>query len=48
VPKGRPAALKIVSGLIEDAKKSGLARRALDAAGFKDADVAPVSSSTSP
>src|SRR5664279_1422708 len=41
VPKGRPAALKIVSGLIEDAKKSGLVRRALDAAGFKDAEVAP-------
>ncbi len=41
VPKGRPAALKIASGLIEDAKKSGLVRRALDAAGFKDADVAP-------
>ena len=41
VPKGRAAALKIVSGLIEDAKKSGLVRRALDAAGFKDAEVAP-------
>jgi len=41
VPKGRPAALKIASGLLEDAKKSGLVRRALDAAGFKDAEVAP-------
>jgi polar amino acid transport system substrate-binding protein len=41
VPKGRPAALKIASGLIEDAKKSGLVRRALDRAGFKDAEVAP-------
>jgi polar amino acid transport system substrate-binding protein len=41
VPKGRPAALKLVSGLMEDAKKSGLVRRALDAAGFKDAEVAP-------
>jgi len=41
VPKGRPAALGIASGLIEDAKKSGLVRRALDAAGFKDAEVAP-------
>jgi polar amino acid transport system substrate-binding protein len=41
VPKGRPTALKIASGLIEDAKKSGLLRRALDAAGFKDAEVAP-------
>jgi polar amino acid transport system substrate-binding protein len=41
VPKGRPAALKLASGLIEDAKKSGLVRRALDRAGFKDAEVAP-------
>jgi polar amino acid transport system substrate-binding protein len=41
VPKGRPAALKLASGLIEDAKKSGLVRRALDCAGFKDAEVAP-------
>lgn len=41
VPKGRPAALKLASGLLEDAKKSGLVRRALDAAGFKEAEVAP-------
>lgn len=41
VPKGRPAALKIASGLIEDVKKSGVVRRALDRAGFKDAEVAP-------
>ncbi|HEY4981367.1 MAG TPA: transporter substrate-binding domain-containing protein [Pseudolabrys sp.] len=41
VPKGRNAALKIVSGLMEDAKKSGLVRRALDRAGFTDAAVAP-------
>jgi polar amino acid transport system substrate-binding protein len=41
VPKGRAGALKIATGLIEDAKKSGLVRRALDAAGFKDAEVAP-------
>jgi polar amino acid transport system substrate-binding protein len=41
VPKGRPAALKLVTELIEDAKKSGGVRRALDAAGFKDAEVAP-------
>ncbi len=41
VPKGRAAALKLATGLIEDAKKSGLVRRALDAAGFKDAEVAP-------
>ena len=43
VPKGRPAALRIASGLLEDAKKSGLLRRALDAAGFPDAEVAPPS-----
>jgi polar amino acid transport system substrate-binding protein len=41
IPKGRPAALKLVTGLMEDAKKSGVVRRALDAAGFKDAEVAP-------
>ena len=41
VPKGRDGALQIASGLLEDAKKSGLVRRALDAAGFKDAAVAP-------
>ena len=41
VPKGRPAALKLASKLMEDAKKSRLVRRALDAAGFKDAEVAP-------
>jgi polar amino acid transport system substrate-binding protein len=41
VPKGREAALRIASRLLEDAKKSGLVRRALDAAGFKDAEVAP-------
>ncbi len=41
VPMGRAAALKLATGLIEDAKKSGLVRRALDAAGLKDAEVAP-------
>lgn len=41
VPKGRAAALGIVSALLEDAKRSGLVRRALDAAGFADAAVAP-------
>jgi polar amino acid transport system substrate-binding protein len=41
VPKGRPAALKIASELIEVAKTSGLVRRALDAAGFPEAAVAP-------
>lgn len=41
VPKGRPAALKIATDLVEDAKKSGLVGRALAAAGFKDAEAAP-------
>ena len=41
VPRGRPLALKLASQLLDDAKKSGAVRRALDAAGFKDADVAP-------
>jgi polar amino acid transport system substrate-binding protein len=41
VPPGRPAALALVSGLLEEAKRNGTVRRALDAAGFGDADVAP-------
>jgi hypothetical protein len=41
VPKNRQAALRIASELLENAKKSGLVRRALDAAGFSDADIAP-------
>ena len=41
VPKGRGDALKLASALLEDAKRSGMVRRALDAAGFKDAEVAP-------
>ncbi len=41
VPKGRPAALKLASQLLDEAKRSGAVRRALDAAGFKDAAVAP-------
>ncbi len=40
VPKGRPAALALVSKLLADAKAVGTVRRALDAAGFKDAEVA--------
>jgi len=40
VPKGRPGALKLATELLERAKKSGLVRRALDEAGFKDAEVA--------
>jgi polar amino acid transport system substrate-binding protein len=41
VPKGRPAALAYVSGFVENAKKDGTVRRALDAAGLKDSPVAP-------
>lgn len=40
MPKGRAAALKLASVLLDDAKKSGVVRRAFDAAGFKDAIVA--------
>lgn len=41
VPKGRASALRLATRLLDDAKASGLVRRALDAAGFKDAAVAP-------
>lgn len=42
VPKGKPAALFYVSGFIEEAKASGLVRRALDEMGLKSSQVAPV------
>ncbi|HEU4659946.1 MAG TPA: transporter substrate-binding domain-containing protein [Pseudolabrys sp.] len=45
VPKGRPAALALASDFLERAKKSGLVRRAFDAAGFPDAQVAPPAAS---
>jgi polar amino acid transport system substrate-binding protein len=41
VPKNRPAALAYVTEFIEAAKASGVVRRALDDAGFKDAVIAP-------
>jgi polar amino acid transport system substrate-binding protein len=41
VPKSRPRALAAVTDFMEDAKASGLVRRALDAAGFRTATVAP-------
>ena len=41
VPPGRNAALDLVSGLLQDAKRTGVVRRALDAAGFAGEDVAP-------
>jgi polar amino acid transport system substrate-binding protein len=41
VPKGRSAALAYVSAFVEQAKKDGTVRKALDAAGMKGALVAP-------
>lgn len=41
VPKGRPNALAYVTAFMDEAKKSGLARRAFDSAGMKDLQVAP-------
>ncbi len=40
VPKGRPDALAYVSAFIDEAKRSGLVRRAFDAMGLKELDVA--------
>jgi polar amino acid transport system substrate-binding protein len=41
VPKERPGALALAGAFIERAKASGLVRRILDAADFRDAAVAP-------
>ncbi len=41
VPKNKPAALAYVTAFVEDAKTSGLVRRALDAMGLKSSQVAP-------
>jgi polar amino acid transport system substrate-binding protein len=41
VPKGRPAALAYAGAFLEEAKKSGSVRRALDNAGLKTSVVAP-------
>jgi polar amino acid transport system substrate-binding protein len=41
VPKGKPAALAYVSEFIEEAKASGLVRKALDEMGLKASQVAP-------
>ena len=41
VPKGRPAALTYVSEFIEEAKASGLVRRALDEVGLTASQIAP-------
>ena len=40
VAKGKPGALAAVTEFMEDAKKTGVVRRALDNAGFED-PVAP-------
>jgi polar amino acid transport system substrate-binding protein len=42
VPKGKPAALAYVSAFIEEAKASGMVRRAFDDIGLKNSVVAPV------
>jgi len=41
VPPGRPRALAAATALVAEAKRRGIVRRALDAAGFNDSDVAP-------
>jgi polar amino acid transport system substrate-binding protein len=41
VPKGRPAALAYVTEFLNEAKASGLVRRAMDRAGMDDLPVAP-------
>jgi polar amino acid transport system substrate-binding protein len=41
VPKSKPAALTYATRFIEEAKRDGTVRRALDNAGLKDAPVAP-------
>jgi polar amino acid transport system substrate-binding protein len=42
VPKGRPEALRVVGAFIEDAKSSGLLRRAFDAYGMENSVIAPL------
>jgi len=41
VPKGKPAALAYVSEFVEEAKATGLVRKAFDAMNLKDSQVAP-------
>lgn len=41
VPKGRPQALSAVSAFMNEAKRSGLVRQAMDRAGLQALDVAP-------
>jgi hypothetical protein len=41
LPNGRPAALAYATAFIEEAKRDGTVRRALDNAGLRNAPVAP-------
>jgi polar amino acid transport system substrate-binding protein len=41
VPKGKPEALAYATQFIEEAKASGLVRKALDELGLKTSQVAP-------
>ena len=41
LPKGKPEALAYVSQFIEEAKASGLVRKAFDEMGLKSSQVAP-------
>jgi polar amino acid transport system substrate-binding protein len=41
VAKGKPAALAYVTEFVEEAKASGLVRRALDSMGLRTSQVAP-------
>ncbi len=43
VPKNRPNALAYVTAFLEDAKATGIVRKAFDAAGLKQLEVAPAS-----
>jgi polar amino acid transport system substrate-binding protein len=43
VPRGRPAALAYVSRFLEDAKTSGLVKKAFEDAGLDPAAIAPPS-----
>jgi len=41
LPKGRPAALEYVGAFVEEAKKSGSVRRAIESAGLRGVVTAP-------
>lgn len=41
LPKGRPAALEYVGAFAAEAKRSGAAQRAIDAAGLRGVSIAP-------